>query len=77
MSFHEKGKSAMKKGNFAFAVVLLLEAKEEYNQCSSKLLQAVDNYGLLNLDIAWCYLKIGNLSELPNAQGCLQECENR
>ena len=31
--------------------------------------------GLLNLDIAWCYLQIGNLSELPNAQESLKECE--
>ena len=27
------------------------------------------------MDIAWCYLQIGNLSELPNAQESLKECE--
>ena len=32
--------------------------------------------GLLNLDISWCYLRIGNLNELPNAQERLKECEN-
>ena len=31
--------------------------------------------GLLNLDIAWCYLQLGNLSELPNAEQRLLECE--
>ena len=51
MSLHEKGRSAMKKRNFALAIVLLLEAKDEYQRCSSALLNAVDNYGLLNLDI--------------------------
>lgn len=30
---------------------------------------------LLNLDIAWCYLMLGNLSELPNATQCLNKCE--
>ena len=35
----------MKKGNFGLAIILLLEAKEEYNRCSSDLLGAVDNYG--------------------------------
>ena len=45
MSLHEKGKAAMKKSNFALAVILLLEAKEEYTHCSSELLSAVDNYG--------------------------------
>ena len=27
------------------------------------------------MDIAWCYLHLGNLSELPNAQERLRECE--
>ena len=31
--------------------------------------------GLLNLDISWCYLRLGNLNELPNAQERLNECE--
>lgn len=31
--------------------------------------------GLLNLDIAWCYLHLGNMSELPNAEQRLHECE--
>ena len=76
MSLHEKGKAALKKGNLQLAIVLLLEAKDEYNQCRSEILTAVDNYGLLNLDISWCYLRLGNLNELPNAQERLQECEN-
>lgn len=75
MSLHEKGRAAMKKSNYTLAIILLLEAKDEYQRCSSQLLSAVDNYGLLNLDIAWCYLQIGNLSELPNAQESLKECE--
>ena len=32
---------------------------------------------LLNLDIAWCYLKIGNMSELPDAIQRLAECESK
>ena len=76
MSLHEKGKAALKKGNLQLAIVLLLEAKDEYNQCRSEILTAVDNYGLLNLDISWCYLRLGNLTELPNAQERLKECEN-
>ena len=44
MSLHEKGKAALKKGNLQLAIVLLLEAKDEYNQCRSEILTAVDNY---------------------------------
>ena len=29
----------------------------------------------MNLDIAWCYLQLGNLTELPNAQKRLENCE--
>lgn len=36
--------------------------------CSDKsLLERVDNYALLNLDIIWCYLCLENLHELKNA----------
>ena len=31
--------------------------------------------GLLNLDIAWCYLKTGNISELPDGEQRLAACE--
>ena len=50
MSLHEKGKAALKKANFQLAIVLLLEAKDEYNQCRSEILKAVDNYGKNHID---------------------------
>jgi tetratricopeptide (TPR) repeat protein len=75
MSFHEKGRASLKKNNFELALVLLLEAIDEYHNCHSDLLKRVDNYALLNLDVAWCYLKLGNMSELPNAAALLMECE--
>jgi len=77
MSLHEKGKAAMRKSNFELALVFLLEASDEYQQCrNSQILNSVDNYALLNLDVAWCYLKVGNMSELPHAFERLSECES-
>lgn len=35
----------------------------------------VDNYGLLNLDIAWCYLSLQSIGELPQVEGRLKKCE--
>ena len=58
MSLHEKGRAAMKKANFELGLVLLLEASEEYDNCRAQILNSVDNYAILNLDIAWCYLRL-------------------
>lgn len=46
-----------------------------FRQCNSKWLAAVDNYGLLDLDIAWCYLCLQSVSNLPDAQERLIRCE--
>ena len=36
----------------------------------------MDNYGLLNLDIAWSYLLLGNVKDLPDAHRRLSECSS-
>lgn len=75
MTLHEKGRAALKAGKFDLALLLLLEADQEFKQCTSELLKNVDNYGLLNLDLTWCYLNLNSISQLPNAQLRLEECE--
>ena len=77
MSFHEKGRAALKKKRYDFALVLLLNASDEYSKLgdSDNILSRADNYALLNLDIAWCYLKLGDLSQLPDAEQRLIECK--
>lgn len=56
LALHEKGKAALKKDNFSEALVLFLEADKDFSSCTADILQSVDNYALLNLDIVWCYL---------------------
>ncbi|XP_045479093.1 NEDD8 ultimate buster 1-like isoform X2 [Harmonia axyridis] len=75
MTLQKKGEAAMKRGDYSKALVMFLEADEEYKQCNSKWLAAVDNYGLLDLDIAWCYLCLQSVSNLPDAQERLKRCE--
>ena len=37
----------------------------------------VDNYAILSLDIAWCYLSCNAVSELPDADIKLARCEEK
>jgi len=72
LTLHEKGRSVLKKRNYAEALLLLLEAEKEFSHCKAQILTAVDNYGILCLDIVWCYKSIINL---PNAEEKLQKCK--
>lgn len=75
MSLHETGRLALKKEDYALALVLLLEADKEFSHCKSELLHSVDNYAVLNLDIAWCYLCLRSVSHIPDAEQRLHKCE--
>ncbi|XP_050080327.1 NEDD8 ultimate buster 1 [Anopheles maculipalpis] len=75
LTLYEKGKTAMKAGNYEEALLLLLEADHDFRACNSQLLNVVDNYALLNLDIVWCYLCLKNLNQLPDAEERLKVCE--
>ncbi|KAJ8984421.1 hypothetical protein NQ317_012484 [Molorchus minor] len=45
-------------------------------RCNSQLLKTVDNYALLDLDIAWCYLCLESFAHLPEAYERLKRCED-
>lgn len=54
----------------SFKSCLLKIKKNSYkkrNCIDKKLVERVDNYALLNMDIIWCYLNLQNLHELKNA----------
>ncbi|BFZ21834.1 hypothetical protein BsWGS_24873 [Bradybaena similaris] len=81
MTFHEKGRAALKQKKISLALPLLLEADAEFSKCRSELLQATDNYAILCLDIVWCYLSLKNLDQLPdaeirlkNSEACFKRC---
>lgn len=56
LALHEKGKAALKKERYSEALLMFMEADAEYQSCTTSLLNSVDNWALLNLDIVWCYL---------------------
>ncbi|KAH8336725.1 NEDD8 ultimate buster 1 isoform X1 [Drosophila kikkawai] len=74
LGFCEKAKVAMQREDFEEALLLLLEADERFATCNSQLLEKVDNYALLNLDIVWCYLCLKNVTQLPDAERRLSIC---
>lgn len=58
LAIHEKGRAALRRNAFNEALLFLLEADNEFRICNSQLLETVDNYALLNLDIVWCYIML-------------------
>ncbi|XP_062518917.1 NEDD8 ultimate buster 1-like isoform X1 [Corticium candelabrum] len=75
MALHEKGRALGKRKNYVEALVVLIEADGQFKQCRSDILQAVDNYAILCLDIVWCYWCLKNLEHLPDADARLRICQ--
>ncbi|XP_077997726.1 NEDD8 ultimate buster 1-like [Glandiceps talaboti] len=75
MTLNEKGRAAVKRKQYGEALLYLLEADQEFRQCRSDILNAVDNYAVLCLDICWCYLCLQNINDLPDADSRLKACE--
>lgn len=46
-----------------------------HSHCRAQILSAVDNYGILCLDIVWCYFWLKSILDLPNAEEKLQKCK--
>lgn len=77
LMLHKKGKAAMERSHYNEALFLFLEADDEFSKCRSELLASVDNYALLYLDIAWCYLKLRSADYLQDAERRLNSCEQK
>ncbi|CAF0744048.1 unnamed protein product [Adineta steineri] len=75
MTLHEKGRSFLRQRDYLSALALFSEADNEFRQCSSQMLNSVDNWGLLNLDIVWCYLCMQNVNDLQDAAERLMKCD--
>jgi len=78
LALHRMGLNCLAKHQKDESLIFLLEADKEWKTHPS-LYQTwkdrVDNYGLLQLDIAWLYLQLESLENLPDSLRRLDEAE--
>ncbi|XP_050682800.1 NEDD8 ultimate buster 1-like [Leptidea sinapis] len=75
LAMHSRGRAAIKKHDYSLALVLLLEADRQLSECRSQILSSVDNWAVLQLDIAWCYLCLRSLQSANDAATRLTRAE--
>ncbi|XP_062900542.1 NEDD8 ultimate buster 1-like isoform X2 [Mobula hypostoma] len=72
---HEVGRWNMKNSDYPEALLFLNHAEREFRRCKEELLNSIDNYGVLNLDITWCYLQLKGIQSHAEARERLEDAQ--
>jgi len=77
MSLHEKGVNMMEKGELGLALQYLIEADTAFIKVKDEgLIERIDNYARLCLDLTWGLLKSHNLDELKRSSWRLDKAHH-
>lgn len=75
LALHARGREMLRGGGDASAVEalqFLVEADQSFEKCraggAGQLLEQLENFGQLQLDICWAYAVLGNSENLPDAE---------
>lgn len=75
MVLFEKGSAFLRRGEFAAARELLSESDVSFSRCSGELLETVDNFAVLQLNLCWTFLQLRDPAFLPEAKRRLERAE--
>ncbi|KAH7435004.1 hypothetical protein KP509_06G044600 [Ceratopteris richardii] len=67
LMLHAKGRDMLLQDNYSEALEVLSMSEEAFGYCDSKLLEAVDNVALLQIDIVWCYFMLKDIARIADA----------
>jgi hypothetical protein len=76
LGLHAIGRQRMRENRLESALVLLLQADQEWGRLNESWRVRVDNYGLLQLDVCWIYLKFESMENLPDVTERLERAES-
>jgi UBA/TS-N domain len=76
MVLFEKGSAFLRQGEYAAARELLAESDRSFSRAAPALLESIDNFAVLQLNLCWCFLRLRDPAFLPEATTRLQRAES-
>ncbi|KAD6795009.1 hypothetical protein R6Q59_021083 [Mikania micrantha] len=73
LMFHGKAKRLVKSKKYEDALEILIMGEEAFSLCDSKVVQLIDNFPILQIDMVWCYFMLKDISKLSVAGKRLEE----
>ncbi|KAK4781260.1 hypothetical protein SAY87_017366 [Trapa incisa] len=73
LMFHTKGKQLIRKQKYKDALEVLEMSEEAFSLCNPQVIKMIDNVPILQIDMAWCYFMLRDISSISTAGVRLQK----